>query len=458
MNPVTGAKVTKTTLTSVIAKGNNMSNKGQTINCPNCNHNIDVTDLLFSEVTKESEERHRTEMEAVHKQADENFEAKKAKYLKKHIASNDSILAKEKKKIKDKVESDNAAAMNIMTQDLEAQAETIQQLNGATAEVESLKRKNKADVARAKLETEARVYKQTSSETKDIIDQTNRDSQFKIDAIINKSALELAEIQKKLDQSKASAEELVRRQNQGSQQSQGEVQEIAIENWLKQEFPFDDIEEIKKGKSGADTLQTVHTATNRNCGKILYESKRTQKFEAKWITKLKADAKEANADMGVLITQTMPSDIPYFGEKDGVTICSYTYYKALANTLRDFIIRQSSLAISQENKGDKKERLYDFVTSNEYRLNIQAIVDNFSQMKIDLDKEKLAMTNSWKKREKLIEGIILTTVGMNGSIEGIAGSGMESIPELQLSAEVEDDDDLLEHDENSNKTENDLPF
>ena len=115
-------------------------------------------------------------------------------------------------------------------------------------------------------------------------------------------------------------------------------------------------------------------------------------------------------------------------------------------------------AISQENKGDKKERLYDFVTSNEYRLNIQAIVDNFSQMKIDLDKEKLAMTNSWKKREKLIEGIILTTVGMNGSIEGIAGSGMESIPELQLSAEVEDDDDLLEHDENSNKTENDLPF
>jgi hypothetical protein len=435
-----------------------MSNKGQTINCPNCNHNIDVTDLLFSEVTKESEERHRAEMEAVQKQADEKFEAKKTKYLEKHIANNDSMLAKEKERIKDKVEADNVAAMEFMTQELEAQAETIKKLNGATAQVASLTRKNTVDVAEAISKTEAKIYKETTQQTKDLIEQSNRDNQIKIDEIVNKAALENAEIQKKLDDSKATAEELVRKQNQGSQQSQGEVQEIAIESWLKREFPYDDIEEIKKGKSGADTLQTVHTATNRDCGKILYESKRTQKFETKWIAKLKGDAKEANADMGVLITQTMPSDIPYFGEKDGVTICSYTYYKALANTLRDFIIRQSSVAISQENKGDKKERLYDFVTSNEYRLSIQAIVDNFSQMKIDLDKEKLAMTNAWKKREKLIEGIILTTVGMNGSIEGIAGSGMESIPELQLSAEIEDDDDSLEHDENSNKTVDDLPF
>ena len=378
--------------------------------------------------------------------------------MQKHSDSNELKLAKEKERIKNNMESANEATMLAFKKELDEAAETIKKLSGATAEVASLKRKNEVDIARAKSEAEARVYKQTTAETKDIIDQTNRDSQVKIDDIINKSALKLAEIQKKLDESKASAEELVRKQNQGSQQSQGEVQEIAIENWLKQEFPFDDIEEIKKGKSGADTLQTVHTQANRNCGKILYESKRTKNFEAKWIPKLKEDAKEANADMGVLITQTMPSDIPYFGEKDGVTICSYTYYKALANTLRDFIIRQSSVAISQENKGDKKERLYDFVTSNEYRLSIQAIVDNFSQMKIDLDKEKLAMTNAWKKREKLIEGIILTTVGMNGSIEGIAGSGMESIPELQLSAEIEDDDDSLEHDENSNKTVDDLPF
>jgi len=435
-----------------------MSNKGQTINCPKCNENINVTDLLFSEVTKESEDRHRSEIEDIRKKGEADFETRKAEFVKNHNASNESKLASEKEKIKDKVEGDNAAAMEIMTQELEAQAETIKKLNGATAQVERLTRKNTVDVAKAISETEAKIYKETTTQTKDLIEQSNRDNQIRIDEIVNKAALDNAEIQKKLDDSKATAQELVRKQNQGSQQSQGEVQEIAIESWLKQEFPYDDIEEIKKGKAGADTLQTVHTATNRDCGKILYESKRGQKFEAKWIPKLKDDAKEANADMGVLITQTMPSDIPYFGEKDGVTICSYTYYKALANTLRDFIIRQSSVAISQENKGDKKERLYDFVTSNEYRLSIQAIVDNFSQMKIDLDKEKLAMTNAWKKREKLIEGIILTTVGMNGSIEGIAGSGMESIPELQLSAEIEDDDDSLEHDENSNKTVDDLPF
>ena len=454
---VTKVKATKTILTSAKHKESNMSKTGQTISCPKCNEKIDVTDLLFSEVTKESEERHKSEMDAVKQKAEAEFEHRKAEYIKNYTANTDIKLAEEKKRIKDKLENATAAAMKILKKDLDDQTKTIQELSGAAAELENLKRKNELTIAQAKSETEARVYKQVSAETKDLIDQSNRDHQLKIDEITNNAALKNAELQKKLDESKASAEELLRKQNQGSQQSQGEVQEIAIENWLSSYFPYDDIQEIKKGESGADTFHVVKNQAQIVCGTILYESKRTKSFSASWIPKFKKDIQNKNADIGILISDAMPPDIPSFGEKDGVFICSYTHFKALVPVIRDNIIKQKLISTSQENKGGKMEMLYDFITGNEYRLHVQAIIDSFTQMESELNQEKRSMNKIWAKREKHIEGIIMNTARMSGAIEGIAGNVLPTIPGLELYDEEESETNVLEHDQNI-QDHKDLPF
>ena len=420
-------------------------NMSQTISCPNCNEKIDVTDLLLSEVTKESEERHKAEMAKVEQKAEADFERRKAEFVKKHSDTNDTKLAEEKKKLKDNLENASAATLDVLREELESQTKTIKELSVAAAQLENIKRKSKLDIATATSETEARVYKQAAQESQDAIDQ-----------ITSKADLKNAELQKKLDDQKASTEELLRKQNQGSQQAQGEVQEIAIENWLSSYFPFDDIQEIKKGESGADCFHVVKNQAQIVCGTILYESKRTKSFSPSWIPKFKKDIQNKNADIGILISDAMPPEMSSFGLKDGVFICSYTHFKALVPVIRDNIIKQKLISTSQENKGGKMEVLYDFITGNEFRLHVQAIIDSFSQMESELSQEKRAMNKLWAKREKHIESIILNTARMSGSIEGIAGNVLPAIPGLELYDEEESETDALEHDDDNQKE--DVPF
>ena len=200
-------------------------------------------------------------------------------------------------------------------------------------------------------------------------------------------------------------------------QTQGEVQELGIEEWLADKFPLDTIQEIKKGERGADCLQIVHTRSRQNCGSIYYESKRTKAFQPSWIEKFKSDIREKNANIGVLVTEVMPSDMDRLGLKEGIWICSFEEFKGLCTVLRESIIQISTAVITQDNKGDKMGMLYDFLTSNEFRLQIEAIVEGFTQMKSDLESEQRSMRGIWKKREKQIEKVLLNTTGMYGSIK-----------------------------------------
>jgi hypothetical protein len=213
---------------------------------------------------------------------------------------------------------------------------------------------------------------------------------------------------------------------------QGEVQELAIEEWLSNHFPLDTIEEIKKGARGGDCIQIVNTRTRQNCGKIYYESKRTKDFQPSWIEKFKADMRDKGADIGVLVTEAMPSDFDRMGMKDGVWICTYEEFKALCAVLRETIIKLSSAISSQENKGDKMSMLYDFLTSNEFRMQIEAIVEGFSAMKTALESEKRSMQRIWKEREKQIDKVVTNTIDMYGSIKGIAGNAIQSVKALEL--------------------------
>ena len=247
-------------------------------------------------------------------------------------------------------------------------------------------------------------------------------------------------MQKQLEDQKKLTEEMKRKQEQGSMQLQGEVQELAIEEWLMGQFPLDSIEEIKKGARGGDCIQVVNIRARQNCGTIYYESKRTKDFQPSWIEKFKADIRERGANVGVLVTEVMPAGMDRMGLRDGIWICNYDEFKGLCAVLRESIVQLSMAVSSQENKGDKMHMLYDFLTSNTFHMQVEAIVEGFTSMKNGLDSEKRAMQRIWKEREKQIDKVVTNTIDMYGSIKGIAGNAIQSVKALELPGEFEEQD------------------
>ncbi len=237
-----------------------------------------------------------------------------------------------------------------------------------------------------------------------------------------------------------------RKAEQGSMQMQGEVLELALEDFLRNQYPFDIIEEVPKGTKGADVIQTVVNSLQQVCGKIIYESKRTKTFSETWIEKLKDDQREQGALISVIITEVLPKDIETFGRKDGVWICNFSNVKNLTFILREMIIREHSIRASEENKGDKMELLYKYLTSDEFGNRVEAIVESFSGLKSDIEKEKRSMNAIWKEREKKLEKVITNTIDMYGSIKGIGGNAIAPVQSLSL-PEPEDFEDNSEKEE-----------
>jgi hypothetical protein len=240
------------------------------------------------------------------------------------------------------------------------------------------------------------------------------------------------EYEKKLEDQMNLVKEMQRKAEQGSMQLQGEIQELALETLLAQTFIYDQIEEVPKGIRGADAIQTVVNSFGAACGKIIFESKRTQSFSNDWIEKLKDDQRAVGAEIAVIVTQTMPQKMEKFGEKDGVWICNFTEVKGLVYVLRQILIRSYQSQSSQENKAEKMSVLYNYLIGNQFKQQIEAIVEGFSSLKEELDKEKRAMQRIWKEREVQIEKVILNTVDMYGSIKGIAGNAIAPIKYLEL--------------------------
>jgi hypothetical protein len=281
-------------------------------------------------------------------------------------------------------------------------------------------------------ELEITIQKKLAEERNQLADTIRQQEQSKTAMKEDEMLMKMEELKKQLEVQKRLADEMKRKAEQGSMQLQGEVQELAIEEWLQTQFPLDSIEEIKKGARGGDCIQTVNTFNQQNCGKIYYESKRTKDFQGSWIEKFKADMREKGADIGVLVTEAMPSDMQRMGMRDGVWVCSYEEFKGLCNVLRESIIQVSTALGSQVNKGDKMQLLYDYLTSNSFRMQVEAIVEGFSSMKTALDSEKRAMQRIWKEREKQIEKVINNTIDMHASIRGIAGNAIQAVKALEL--------------------------
>lgn len=414
------------------------------ISCPKCQTAIDVNQMLYRQLEGDLKQKYDAQLqEAAKKQAKEAAELAEQKKQFEEAKKRENELFKERleaklkeeksllsEQLKRQLAEENSELMAGMQKELQEKSDRLKEYNKMQADLERLKREK----TELKEEIEMAAEKKFSQQILLEKDKIKRQEEERME-------LAMKELQKQLADQKKLTEEMKRKQEQGSMQLQGEVQELAIEEWLESAFPLDTIEEIKKGARGADCVQIVNTRNKANCGKICYESKRTKDFQPTWIEKFKADIRDKGADIGVLVTEVMPSDMTRLGMKEGIWICTFEEFKGLSNVLRESIIRLSAAVSSQENKGDKMGMLYDFLTSNAFKLQIEAIVEGFTTMKNDLESEKRSMQRIWKSREKQIEKVVINTIDMYGSIKGIAGNAIGTVKALELPGSDEDDDE-----------------
>ena len=320
------------------------------------------------------------------------------------------------------------------------------ELNQNSDQLRSL-RKTEAEFAKFKREAN-QIKEKIEAESEIKISEALKAEKAKLSQEFQtKAELDLKEKDLLIEQLKTDVKEMQRKAEQGSMQAQGEAMELAIEEFLAVNFPLDTIEEIKKGVRGADCIQTVNSYSRPNCGKIYYESKNTKSWSNDWIGKFKSDMQEKVVDIGILVTKAYPSGITSMTQIDGIWVCSFEEFKVLSAALRDSLIKVSTTISTQNGKADKMSLLYDFLTGNEFRMQVEAIVEGFTSMKNDLDKEKRAMARLWKQREKQIEKVITNTTMMYGSVKGIAGESIQTVGALELDS-GDYDEDRIESDIN----------
>jgi hypothetical protein len=421
------------------------------IKCPHCANEFDVQDVLSADV----EQKIKQHYEQQHQQLVSRINADKKKleeeqklFEEKRKKENELFQQKlQQEKLKLEAELQQQLRKSI-AQDYENQLRLLQQNN--TDNEEKLKAarqkeldflKKEQELKNKEQELEIQIQKKLLEERNVLTQQIRKEENERNNLKETEYQLKMRELEKQLEDQRKLAEEMKRKAEQGSMQLQGEVQELALQDMLKAAFPFDVVCEVGKGVKGADCILTIRNNVGLECGKIIFESKRTKDFGVDWIEKLKADMRAEGADLGVIVTQTMPRGMDKFGERDGIWVCNFLEAKALVHVLRDGVLRVFNATKRYENRGDKMHLLYDYLTSNEFAEQWKAVREGFLSMKLSIQKEKDAMEKLWKAREKHLEKILLNTAHIKGSIEGIAGQ--DTIDLTFDSEEIEEDDSKL---------------
>ncbi len=427
-------------------------NQTHSFKCPNCQVVIDVNEALYKQIELENQSRFLAQQKEFEKEVKE----KRAQYQShfKMLEQKEEALKEQEKeqkaKFDDAVKQASALALQderakiieearknafleqqkgleLLQKELDEKSKQVQELHQKEAEIERLKRENNEAESRLKAENEKKLNEKLETERERIEK-----------ALHEKNELKFKQQEEQLEMLRNELKNAQRKAELSSQQFQGEVQELAIEEFLRQKFPLDCIEEIKKGQRGGDCIQVVHTREFQNCGKIYYESKRTKEFQKAWAEKLKSDMREIGADVGVIVSEALPKEMERMGLFEGVWVCSFEEFKGLSAVLREGVIQVSLAKKSQENKGDKVNLLYHYLTSSEFSMQVSAIIEGFEQLRAELEKEKNAMARIWKSREKQMEKVFEGTINMYGSIKGIMGNTIGQVKALELGYDGED--------------------
>jgi hypothetical protein len=385
--------------------------------CPNCKTQFEPEAAIAQSVEDRVRKEFNQKWAELTKQKDDQLRQKEQQWQEEKKAMEGNLL----KELNTKVRADFETQLRLL--------EDINKTNEAKLsearekELDFLKKMQELKTKEQEMELE--VQRKLTEERNKITEAVKKEEEEKNRLRDTEYDLKLKDKNKQLEDQRKLIEDLRRKSEQGSMQLQGEVQELALEQLLRDAFPFDIVSEVGKGVKGADCIQTVRNNYGNECGKIIFESKRTKDFSAEWIEKLKADMRVLGADVAVIVTQAMPRDMNTFGEKDGIWICSFSEVRALVHVLRDAVIRIYNASKSQENKGDKIHLLYNYLISGEFSEQWRAIREGFMSMKMSIQRERDQMEKMWKAREKQLEKVLLNAAHIRGSIEGIAGMDVD---------------------------------
>lgn len=326
------------------------------------------------------------------------------------------------RQIKDK---EKEQEIKLLSEQLENNKKQLDQTRAVELEL----RKEKINLENDKRAFELEKQRQLDAERNKI----REDAQKKAEEDMR---LKILEKEKQLQDAMKTNMELQRQLQQGSQQTQGEVLELQLEELLRGWFVYDTIEPVPKGINGADVMQQIFNNAGQRCGSIAWESKHTKAWSEPWIAKLKEDQRKVNADIAVLVTEVLPKDIRNFAYRDGVWITDQNSIFGLVTALRMQLIQATTIRLANVGKNEKMEVLYRYLSGTEFRHKIEAIVEAFVEMKQDLDKEKRAVIKNWAKREKQIEQVVENTAGMYGGLQGLLGTAIQPIAALEAGPDL----------------------
>ncbi len=407
------------------------------VKCPSCNHSFPLEEAIG----KEYEQELRDKMIAWQRKKDEEYQKKEEELRgqQKDLALKyEQQLVAEKTRLEEGVRKTIAADFENKLVLLETSFKESEEKLRLARQKELTFMQREQELKNKESEIELDFQRKLQEERLTIAEQIRKQEVEKNQVRETEHQLKVKEFEKQLEDQKKLVDEMRRKAEQGSMQLQGEVQELILEELLRNNFPFDEIGEVGKGVRGADCVQTVRNKFGQDCGRIIYESKRTKDFSNDWIDKLKKDMRGAGVDVAVIVTQCYPKGMDCFGEREGVWICSFEEVKAVAFVLRDGIIKLANASRSQDNKGDKMHMLYDYLTGAEFSEQWKAIREGYMSMRLSIHKERDAMEKMWKTREKQLDKVLINASGIKGSIEGIAGADT-----ISLSLTDDEDDKLL---------------
>lgn len=397
------------------------------ITCPECKHEFSPDQSLKHQLDHLMQEERASLANAFDRK--EKALSKEKEDLAKKAASIEQLVSEkvntEKSRLKidleKKLRGDLSAELDGLRRELDEKQEKLNKAKTLELEMERLKRetKEREDAIRLKFE-------------KDMNAERSRIEAAIMEREASRNEMKLAERDKQLNDLRKQLEDARRKAEQGSMQTQGEVQELALEELLSDLFRFDSVQEISKGQNGADILQVVRTQYGKECGTIAYESKRTKNFSEGWIVKLKDDMREHGADHGIIVTEAMPKDMPTFGLRGGVWVCTYNEVAGLAAAIRQICIISAGIRATEVNRTEKIHALYNYLMSTEFKQRVEALIENVSLLRENIDKERRSMLAFWRKQEKTIDqmGYLLTDIV--GSIDGISGNALGPVKGLGL--------------------------
>jgi len=398
------------------------------VECPKCGNTFDVSEILTHRIKENI-------------QKDFNQQFAEVKKVKAEIAKQQELINDEidkginlklkverivlEKSIRAILETEKSEQIKSYEDQLNSQVEKTKELLRLKAEHEKILRENST------------LKDQYSAELQIKLTKAINDERIKLQSEIEKATgFKIAEKDILIDQLKTEIKNAQRRIDQSSQQLQGEAAEITIENYLREAFPTDEVTEYKKGERGADSILTVKTNIGDVAGKIIYEIKRTKTWQKNWIDKFREDLGKKNANFGILVSEVYPNGITHMTQIKGVWVCSFTEYQNLSVVLRHAILLLFEMKNSHKNKGFKMELLHEFLTGPDFKNSVESIINSFTNLKRDLDKEKGVIQGYWKSREIQLERVLTNTVEMYHSIRSILGDKAPTILSLEGEGEL----------------------